>query len=238
MKLDLLAFGAHPDDVELSCAGTLLKHIDQGKKAGIVDLTRGELGTRGTAEIRMKEAAKAAKILGVSVRDNLGMADGFFVNDRAHRELVIQKIRQYRPSIVLCNAVSDRHPDHGRSSALVSEACYYSGLQKISTRLKGKQQEPWRPAAVYHYVQDRYIIPDILVDITPFADKKMEAIQAFSSQFYSKDSKEKETPISAKGFLDFVKAKMRVLGRDINAEYAEGFTVERTVGVHDLFNLI
>ncbi len=238
MKLDLLAFGAHPDDVELSCAGTILKHIHQGKKAGIIDLTQGELGTRGSAAIRMKEAAKAAKILGVSVRENLCMADGFFSNDRAHQELIIQKIRQYRPFLVLCNAVADRHPDHGRSSQLVSDACYLSGLQKLVTKVGGKEQQAWRPAAVYHYVQDRYIKPDILVDITPFMDKKMEAIQAFASQFYDKNSKEAETPISSKNFFDFVRAKMRISGRDINVEYAEAFTTERSIGVHDLFSLI
>ena len=237
IKLDILAFGAHPDDVELSCSGTLLKHIKLGRSVGIIDLTQGELGTRGSAELRLKEAAKAAEILGVLVRENLSMSDGFFQNDKEHQIQIIQKIRQYKPSVVLCNAVSDRHPDHGRASQLVSEACFYSGLIKVETFQEGKLQEPWRPSAVYHYVQDRYIKPDFVIDVSPFVDTKMEAIMAFSSQFYDANSKEPESPITSKNFLDYVKSKMMVFGRDINVEYAEGFTSERTIGIADLFEL-
>src|ERR1035437_9510045 len=187
MKLDIFAIGAHPDDVELSCAGTILKHIALGKKCGILDLTAGELGTRGSAELRLTEATNAAKILGVSVRDNLKIADGFFKNDKEHQLEIIKKIREYQPEIVLCNAVSDRHPDHGRSAALVSEACYYSGLIRIETKLNGVNQQAWRPKAVYHYIQDRQLKPDFVVDVTSFFEKKMEAIQAFKSQFYNPD---------------------------------------------------
>lgn len=237
IKLDILAFGAHPDDVELSCSGTLLKHIKLGSRVGVIDLTQGELATRGSAELRLKEAATAATILGVSIRENLLMADGFFKNDKEHQIQIIQKIRQYRPQIVLCNAVSDRHPDHGRASQLVSEACFYSGLIKVETFHNGVLQEPWRPKSVYHYIQDRYIKPDFVIDVTPFVENKMEAIKAFSSQFYDANSKEPESPISSKHFLDFIKSKMVVLGRDINVEYAEGFTCERTIGVTDLFQL-
>lgn len=237
MKLDILAIGAHPDDVELSCAGTLLKHIASGKICGILDLTQGELGTRGDAELRLKEAANAAKILGVSFRDNLKMADGFFKNDKEHQLEIIKKIRQYQPEIILCNAVSDRHPDHGRSSQLVSDACFYSGLMKIETELNGAKQHPWRPKAVYHYIQDRQLKPDLVVDVTTFVDKKMEAIQAFKSQFYNPKSKEPTTPISVENFFDFVKAKMTVFGRDIGVDYAEGFIVERTIGVENLFDV-
>jgi bacillithiol biosynthesis deacetylase BshB1 len=238
MKLDILAIGVHPDDVELSCSGTLLKHIASGRKAGILDLTRGELGTRGSAELRDKEADEAARILGIAVRDNLKMADGFFKNDSEHQLLLIQKIRLYRPEIILCNAVSDRHPDHGRASSLVSEACFYSGLKKIETSLNGKIQEAWRPRAVYHYIQDRYLKPDFIVDITPYISVKLEAIKAFSSQFYDPTSREPQTPISSANFLQFVASRNANFGRDIQVDYAEGFTVERTPGVKDLFDLL
>jgi bacillithiol biosynthesis deacetylase BshB1 len=237
MKLDILAIGVHPDDVELSCSGTILKHISLGKKVGILDLTKGELGTRGNAELRMKEAAKAAKILGVSVRDNLGMKDGFFQNDPVHQMEVIRKIREYQPEIVLCNAIEDRHPDHGRSAKLVSEACFYSGLVKIETLEKGKKQKAWRPKAVYHYIQDRYIKPDFVIDITDFFPKKMEAIKAFASQFYNEKSKEPETPISSRFFLAHIESRMRDLGRNIGVEFAEGFTTERFIGAKNLFDL-
>ncbi len=238
MKLEILAIGVHPDDVELSCSGTLLKHIAMGKSCGILDLTSGELGTRGSGPLRLKEAAEAAKILGVSVRDNLGMADGFFKNDTEHQLAIIKKIRAYQPEIVLCNAITDRHPDHGRSAQLVSEACYYSGLIKIETELNGTQQLTWRPKSVYHYIQDRELKPDFVVDVSAFVDKKMEAIKAFKSQFYDPNSNEPESPITVQNFFDFVKAKMIVNGRDAGFEYAEGFTVERTIGVGNLFELI
>jgi bacillithiol biosynthesis deacetylase BshB1 len=238
MKLHILAIAAHPDDVELSCAGTLLKHTALGYDCGVLDLTSGELGTRGSGELRLIEAANAAEILGLKVRDNLKMADGFFRNDKEHQLEIIRKIRQYQPELVLCNAVSDRHPDHGRAAALVSEACFYSGLRRIETSFDGASQQAWRPKAVYHYIQDRHIQPDIVVDVTAFVEKKMEAIRAFKSQFYNPDSKEPESPISVKNFLDVVKGKMGLFGRDAGFEFAEGFTVERSPGVNDLFNLI
>jgi N-acetylglucosamine malate deacetylase 1 len=237
MKLDILAIGVHPDDVELSCSGTLLKHISIGKKCGILDLTSGELGTRGSGPLRLQEAAEAAKIIGVGVRDNLGMADGFFKNDKEHQLEIIKKIREYQPEIVLCNAVSDRHPDHGRAAQLISEACFYSGLRKIETILNGKKQDSWRPKAVYHYIQDRQLKPDFVVDVTPFIDKKMEAIKAFKSQFFDPNSSEPESPISVKNFFDVVLGKMSVFGRDAGYEFAEGFTYERVPGVEDLFSL-
>ncbi len=237
-KVDILAIGVHPDDVELMCSGTILRHIALGKKVGILDLTKGELGTRGTASIRKMEAAKAAKILGVSFRECLGMRDGAFQNDSRHQLEIIKKLRQHRPEIIICNAVQDRHPDHGRAAQLVSEACFYSGLRKITSTLKGKNQEVWRPKAIYHSIQDRYIKPDFVVDITSFAEKKMQAIQAFASQFYNPDSKEPQTPISSENFLESVKARMIELGRVIGAPYAEGFTVERYPGVNNLFDLV
>jgi bacillithiol biosynthesis deacetylase BshB1 len=238
MKLHVLAIAAHPDDTELSCSGTLLKHISLGYNCGVLDLTSGELGTRGSAELRLEEAANAAKILGLQVRDNLKMADGFFKNDQQHQLEIIKKIRQYQPDVVLCNAITDRHPDHGRAAQLASEACFYSGLRRVQTQLNGQEQQPWRPKAVYHYIQDKQLKPDLVVDVTEFVEKKMEAIQAFKSQFYNPDSKEPESPISVRNFLEVVKAKMSVFGRDAGFEYAEGFTVERTPGVTDLFKLV
>lgn len=237
MKLSILAIGVHPDDVELSCAGTLLKHLAAGKSCGILDLTRGELGTRGSGDLRLKEAAAAAQIMGISVRENLGMADGFFVNDEQHQRAIIRILRKYQPDIVLCNAVSDRHPDHGRAAELVSQACFYSGLRKVSTELDGQEQAAWRPKAVYHYIQDRSLQPDLVVDVTPFVEKKMEAIRAYASQFYNPDSKEPESPISVKNFFDVVLGKMALYGRDAGYDFAEGFTVERVPGVQNLFDL-
>jgi bacillithiol biosynthesis deacetylase BshB1 len=237
MKLDILAIGVHPDDVELSCAGTLLKHIALGKTCGILDLTCGELGTRGSGELRLIEAANSAKILGINVRDNLKMADGRFKNDDAHQIEIIKKIREYQPEIILCNAITDRHPDHGRAAALVSEACFYSGLLRIETELNGCKQKHWRPKAVYHYIQDRQLKPDLVVDVTDFWEKKMDAIKAFKSQFYDPTSNEAESPISVKHFLNQIEGKMRVFGRDAGYEFAEGFNVERTIGVNNLFDI-
>ncbi|MDG1475609.1 MAG: bacillithiol biosynthesis deacetylase BshB1, partial [Vicingaceae bacterium] len=233
----ILAVGVHPDDIELGCAGTLLKHITAGKKVGILDLTHGELGSRGSGELRLVEAANSAKILGVDVRENLGFADGFFRNTKENQVEIIKILRKYQPDVVLCNAPRDRHPDHGRASQMVSEACFYSGLVRIETELDGAQQELWRPKAVYHYIQDRFLKPDFVVDVSEFLDKKIEAIMAFSSQFYNPDSKLPETPISSKKFLAFVKARMADFGRDISADYAEGFTVDRTIGVEDITKL-
>jgi N-acetylglucosamine malate deacetylase 1 len=237
MKLDVLAIGVHPDDVELGCSGTILKLIAEGKKVGVIDLTRGELGSRGNAELRLEEAANSAKILGLAIRENLGFADGFFENNKEHQLKIIKVIRKYQPDVVLCNAPKDRHPDHGRASQLVSEACFYSGLVRIETNLDGENQELWRPKAVYHYIQDRFLKPDFVVDVSEHLDKKMEAIMTFSSQFYNPDSDMPETPISSKKFLDFVKARMANFARDINADYAEGFTSERVIGVEDITQL-
>jgi len=238
MKVDILAIGIHPDDVELSCSGTLLKHIASGKKAGILDLTRGELGTRGNAGLRTKEAMKAAEIIGVNFRTQLNFKDGFFENNETHLKQIIEQIRKHQPEIVLCNAISDRHPDHGRAAKLVADACFYSGLAKIETDLKGKNQQAWRPKAVYHYIQDQFIHPDFVIDVSDFIEKKHEAIMAFSSQFYNPKSNEPETPISSKEFIDNLNAKMSIWGRAINAKYAEGFTVNRYPGVKSLFDLI
>jgi N-acetylglucosamine malate deacetylase 1 len=238
MKLDILAFGAHPDDVELSCSGTLIKHIKAGKKVGLVDLTRGELGTRGTKEIREAEAAESTKIMGVSIRENLDMDDCFFTNDRENKMKVVQAIRKYQPEIILANAVSDRHPDHGRGAALVSEAVFLAGLLKVETMADGKKQDLWKTKVVYHYIQDRYIKPDFIVDISDFIEIKQQAIKAFKSQFYNPDSTEPETAISTKEFLDFLNSRAIDLGRSIGARYGEGFTVERTPGIQSLFDLI
>ena len=238
MKLHILAFGAHPDDVELGCGGTIAKEISLGKSVGIVDLTRGELGTRGTAEIRDKEAADAAKILGVWVRENLNMRDGFFVNDEEHQLAVIRMIRKYRPEIVLCNAVDDRHIDHGKGSKLVSDACFLSGLRKIETEYDGKSQEAWRPKVVYHYIQWKNLTPDVVVDITGFNAKRVEAILAYSSQFYDPNSNDPVTPIATKNFLESLDYRAQDLGRLIGTEMGEGFTVERYLGVSSLSDLI
>jgi bacillithiol biosynthesis deacetylase BshB1 len=238
MKVDILAIGVHPDDVELSCSGTILKHIELGYSVGILDLTKGELGTRGNAETRLMEAKKAAEILGVSFRANSEFSDGFFINDETHQRELIKFIRKYKPEIVLANAISDRHPDHGRAAALISESCFYSGLSKIETYFENEKQEAWRPKAVYHYVQDRFIKPDFVVDVSEHVDTKMKAIEAFASQFYNPNSTEPETPISSKEFYALILNRMATLGRDINCAYAEGFTVERTTGVNNLMDLL
>ncbi len=237
MKLDILAIGVHPDDVELSASGTILKHIALGKTVGILDLTRGELGTRGNAELRAQEATHASKILGLSIREQLSMADGFFENNEAHQKEIIRIIRKYQPEIVLCNAITDRHPDHGRAAKLTEDACFYSGLVKVETKEDGKIQAVWRPKAVYHYIQDYFIEPDFVIDITPFMGKKIESIMAYSSQFFDPNSKEPETPISTKNFLDYVKSKGSLFGRAINVDYAEGYTVSRYIGIENLFDL-
>jgi len=237
MKLDILAIGAHPDDVELSAAGTLLKEASSGKKVGIVDLTRGELGTRGSAELRMKEAAKASEILGLSARENLGMKDGFFQNSEENILKIVQMIRKYQPSIVLANAITDRHPDHGRGSKLIADACFYSGLRRIETSLDGKSQDAWRPEAVYHYIQDYFIKPDFVIDISEFKDKKIEAIKAFSSQFYDPNSTEPESPIAVENFFEFLEGRMAMMGRYIGADYGEGFVASRPMGVKNLDGL-
>lgn len=233
MKLDILAFAAHPDDVEISASGTILKHIDLGYKCGIIDLTQGELGTRGSAELRLQEAERAKDILGIEIRENLGFADGFFLNDKQHQLPIIKMIRKYQPELVLANSVHDRHPDHGKAAKLVADACFLSGLIKIDTG-----QEAWRPRAVYHYIQDEYIHPDLTIDITPYFDRKIESIKAYTSQFYTPDSDLPETPISGKDFLEFLLGRAKLVGRPIGAKYAEGFTVARNIGVKDLFDLV
>ena len=238
MKLDILAIGAHPDDVELGCGATIAKEISRGKKVGILDLTRGELGTRGSAEIRDNEAANSAKILGVTVRENLAFADGFFVNDKEHQLEVIKILRKYQPDIVLCNAIDDRHIDHGKGSKLVSDACFLSGLRKIETALSGNDQQSWRPQHVYHYIQWKNLEPDFVIDISGFVAKKMEAVQAYSSQFYDPKSNEPVSPISSKNFLDSIKYRAQDLGRLIGVEAGEGFTTERFVAVDNLDKLI
>ena len=239
MKVDILAIGIHPDDVELSCSGTLLRHGSQGKTFGILDLSRGELGTRGTAEIRLQEAEAASQILGSAFRKILDIPDGLFVNTPDQWLKIVRIIRMHQPEIVLCNAPDDRHPDHGRAAKMVLEACFYAGLAKIETTDdRGALQEKWRPKAVYHYIQDKFLEPDFVVDVTPFVPKKMDSIKAFRSQFYDPGNGEPNTPISGKDFLDFIEAKMRVFGRPINAEFAEGFICARTPGVDDLFQLV
>ncbi|MCD8410685.1 bacillithiol biosynthesis deacetylase BshB1 [Tenacibaculum finnmarkense] len=238
MKLDILAFGAHPDDVELGCGATIAKEIASGKKVGIVDLTRGELGTRGSAELRDIEAKNAAAILGVSVRENLGFADGFFKNDKEHQLAVIKMLRKYQPDIVLCNAIDDRHIDHPKGSDLVSNACFLSGLLKIETILNGEVQEKWRPKLVYHYIQWKNIAPDVVVDVTGFMDKKEKSVLAYASQFFDPKSKEPETPITSKNFTDSINYRAKDLGRLINVDFAEGFTSERYVAVRKISELI
>ncbi|MBU2901856.1 MAG: bacillithiol biosynthesis deacetylase BshB1 [Maribacter dokdonensis] len=238
MKLDILVFGAHPDDAELGAGGTIAKEIALGKKVGIVDLTRGELGTRGSAEIRDKESAAAAKVLGVAVRENLKFRDGFFVNDEEHQLEVIKMIRKYQPNTVLCNAIDDRHIDHGKGSKLVSDACFLSGLRRIETTVGEENQKEWRPKQVYHYIQWKNIAPDFVVDISDYMEEKTNSILAYASQFHDPNSNEPETPISSKTFIQSVKYRAEDLGRLVGVDYAEGFTVERLVAVDSLDNLI
>ena len=237
MKVDILAIGVHPDDIEISCCGTLLHHIHLGKKVGLLDLTRGELGTRGNAEIRLQEATIASELIGAKIRKNLGLSDGFFKNNKENMLKVVEIIRLMQPEIVLTNAVSDRHPDHGRASKLTSEACFYSGLRKIQTTWDKVPQKAWRPRAVYHYIQDQYLKPDFVVNISPYIDKKIEIIKSYKSQFFDPESTEPETPISGKIFLDFIRGKNAVQGRPASFDYGEGFTVDRTIGINNLFDI-
>lgn len=237
MKIDILAFAAHPDDIEISASGTLMKHIAMGKTVVIVDLTQGELGSRGTKDTRYFEAEKASKIMGITERVNLKMADGFFEISKENKLKIIEQIRYFKPEIVLANSITDRHPDHGRASKLVSEACFLSGLLKIETTHNNIQQSKWRPKSIFYYIQDRYIKPDFVVDITPFVEKKTEALKAYETQFFSANSDGPKTPISGEGFFDFLKGRWRDYGREIGVDYAEGFTVERTPGIEDLTKL-
>jgi bacillithiol biosynthesis deacetylase BshB1 len=237
MKLDILVFAVHPDDAELGCSGTILKHIALGKKVGIVDFTRGELGTRGTAETRDEEAAESAKILGLHVRENLRFKDGFFKNDETHQLEVIKMVRKYQPEIILTNALHDRHPDHARAGDLANDAIFLSGLIKVETKLDGVSQAAWRPRLVLQYIQDRYIEPDIIIDITDFINQKEECIRAFKTQFDSKDNKEPQTYISSPEFLDSVTGRAREFGKQIGVKYGEGFTSRKLLGIDNLFDL-
>lgn len=237
MKLDILVIAAHPDDAELACSGTIAAHIAKGYKVGILDLTQGEMGTRGTPEIRLQESQDSAQILGLSARENLGFRDIYFRNDETHQLEIIKVIRRYKPEIVLVNAISDRHPDHGKGSSLASVACFMSGLRRIETEDQGINQEVWRPKFVYHYIQNNYIKPDLVVDITAHWDKKIASIKAFKSQFYDPNNKEPQSFISSEGFLDFIEARAKEFGHSIMVKYGEGFTVERMIGVEDLFDL-
>lgn len=237
MKLDILVFAAHPDDAELGCSGTIAKHVAQGHKVGIVDFTKGEMGTRGTPELRVQEAEEAGRILGLLARENMGFSDVYFKDDEDHQLELIKMIRKYRPEIVLANAIEDRHPDHGKGSELATHACFMSGLRKIETELDGEQQEAWRPKFVYHYIQNNYIEPDFVVDITPYWDTKVKSILAFQSQFHDPKSQEPESFISTPDFLPFIEARSREMGHKILATYGEGFTVEKMIGVENLFDL-
>lgn len=237
MKLDILAFGAHPDDVEIGCGGTIAKEVSLGKKVGIIDLTQGELGTRGSIEIRYKEAKKGAEILGVQVRENLKFADGFFKNDKEHQLEIVKIIRKYKPEIVLCNAIDDRHIDHGKGSKLVSDACFLSGLQKIQTQFNGENQQSWHPKVVYHYIQWKHIEPDFVVDISDFIQTKLNSVLAYESQVFNPNSKEPQTPITSQNFLESISYRARDLGRLIGSEYAEGFTTERYIAVDSLSDI-
>ncbi len=231
MKLDVLAFGVHPDDIELSCGGALLVEKYKGKKTGIIDLTQGELGTRGTVETRTQEAADAAHILKVDARENLKMADGFSMNDQAHQLKIIEVIRKYQPEIIFCNATEDRHPDHGRSAALVSDASFLSGLVKVETKLSGDLQQPWRPKYVFHYIQDRYLKPDFILDITEVFEEKLEAVRAYRTQFFNPEVEGPETYISKPGFIDSIVYRAKMFGKLIGVEYGEGFTSAKAIGV-------
>jgi len=237
MKLDILALAAHPDDAEISCGGTIARHVSLGFKVGVVDLTRGELGTRGTAAIRDQEAADSSKILGLSVRENLGLRDGFFKNSEEDQLKVVKAIRKYQPEIVLTNAIYDRHPDHGRASDLVYESCFLSGLTKVETQENGKPQVAWRPKSVYYFIQSQYIQPDFVVDVSDFWEKKLESLRAYRSQFYDPQSKEPETFISNPGFLKLIEARGHEMGYAIGAKYGEGYTVKNLIGVDSLFHL-
>ncbi len=238
MKLDILVFAVHPDDAELGCSGTILKHIAEGKKVGIVDFTRGELGTRGTAETRDEEAEASAAILGLHARENLRFKDGFFKNDEEHQLQVIKMVRKYKPELILTNALHDRHPDHGRAGDLANDAIFLSGLIKIETELDGVKQEAWRPRLILQYIQDRYIEPDIIIDISDFIEQKTACIRAFKTQFDSPDSKEPQTYISSPEFLEAVIGRSREFGKSIGAKYGEGFTSRKLLGVNSLFSLM
>jgi bacillithiol biosynthesis deacetylase BshB1 len=238
MKLHILAIAAHPDDIELGCAGTLIKHARKGQAVGIVDLTKGELGTRGSAEIRLQEAADAAKVMGMAVRENAGMADGFFRNDKEHQLMLVKYIRKYQPDIVVANALEDRHPDHGKGGRLIADACFLAGLSKIQTELDGVAQKAWRPKRVFHMIQDRMLEPTFLVDIGDCFDTKLQAIQCYRSQFHNPESNEPLTYIATGEFLKQIEYRDVILGKRIGTKYAEGFVCENIPGIDDLDRLL
>jgi bacillithiol biosynthesis deacetylase BshB1 len=241
MKLFVLAFGAHPDDIELSCSGTLINEIKKGNKAGVIDITAGELGTRGTAETRAKEASLASKVMELSIRENLGMRDGFFINDELNQLKVIKAIRKYQPEVVLANILDDRHPDHGRAGKLVSDACFLAGLSKIETvGDDGIPQQRWRPKHLLHYIQDRFYEPNLIVDISDVFDQRMEAIKAYSTQFHTSvdSSKGAQTYISTPDFLDALVSRSRLMGKRIGVKYAEGFVAQKNIGIRSLEDLV
>lgn len=238
MKLHILAIGAHPDDVELGCTGTLINHIRKGQSAGILDLTEGELGSRGTIQTRYVEAEASAQLMGISVRENLKMADGFFQNDREHQLKIIEILRKYQPDIILANALADRHPDHGKAGRLIADACFLSGLRKIETVVDGTAQQPWRPKKIFHYIQDRFTEPNLIVDISDSMELKIEAIKCFKTQFLAEGSNDPQTYISAPGFLDKIKNRASQLGHRIGKKYGEGFHLETSIGLSDLDSLI
>ncbi|SKA31855.1 bacillithiol biosynthesis deacetylase BshB1 [Chitinophaga eiseniae] len=238
MKLDILAIAVHPDDVELGCAGTLMIHAQQGMKVGVVDLTRGELGTRGTPALREQEAQAAAKVMGLEVRENLGLADGFFRNDTMEQMAIITAIRKYQPDIVLANAMDDRHPDHGRAGKLIADSCFLAGLRKVETAVDGVAQQAWRPKQVFHFLQDRYHEPDFVVDITPVMERKLDAIKAFSSQFLTQKDNEPQTYISGSGFFESVVYRAKMLGKMVGVDYAEGYTSAKMIGIRNFADLI
>lgn len=237
MKLDILVIAAHPDDAELSCGGTIISNVAKGRKVGIVDLTRGEMGTRGTPEIRLQEASEAADIMGVSVRINLEFEDVFFVNDRDHQLAIAAQVRRFQPDIVIANAVTDRHPDHGKGAALIAQACFIAGLKQVKTELEGEDQDAWRPRNVYHMIQSNFITPDFVVDVSDHWETKMEAVKAYKSQFFDPNSKEPETFISTPAFMNLIESRGVEMGQPVGFNYAEGFTVAKRMGVKDLFDL-
>jgi len=236
-KVDILALGAHPDDIELSCSGTLIKVVEQGKKVGLLDLTQGELGTRGSGPLRLEEAERARAIIGAAFRVNLGMKDGFFQDDEINQRKIVEVIRACKPDIVLVNAIRDRHPDHAKGSQLQHRACFLSGLRKIESTYNGKAQEAWRPRLVLSYIQDYFLEPQIVVDITGYWEKKMESVMAYSSQFFNPNNDEPESSISSKAFLDGLKGKAQIVGRYANYEYGEGYLCDRPIGVSDVMSL-
>ena len=238
MKIDILAIGAHPDDVELGCGGTIIKMVSEGKKCAVIDLTRGELGTRGTDQTRKQEAADAAKILGLSARENLEMKDGFIENSEDYQMRIVKMIRKYRPEIVLANAVDDRHPDHAKAAKLTSDACFLSGLKKIETTLNGEAQEVWRPKQIFHYIQWKNVVPEFVIDISDFLDKKLEACMAYKTQFYDPNSKEPVTPIATKDFFESLTYRAQDLGRLSGVTYAEGFTSEKLIAMKNFDGIV